>query len=325
MNRGGKRMTVLRDEEIKQIYGLPRFTEEQRNTYFALNPSEKQEVTKLRSVKTRVYFILQLGYFKAKKIIFVFEPAEVKADASHILKRYYSEQDECDTNLIFSYYIRNDHQKRILRLMNYQRASEQIRSELLQKAIALVRIHTKPVYVFRELLVRLENRQIVIPGYTVLQNIIVKALAHERKRLELATSSLLTAQDRVILNRLLATGDTLYELTLIKKEPKDFGFNETRSELARLTGLKEFYLSTQRILPALGISNENIKYYASLVGYYSIYKLKRMAPKTAYLYLVCFIANRYCRGHDNLVNSLLYRVNQYIASAKKAAKDLVYT
>ncbi len=146
MKRGGKRMAVLRDEEIKQIYGLPRFTEEQRNTYFALNPAEKQEVAKLRSVKTRVYFIVQLGYFKAKKKLFVFEPADVKADASHILQRFYPEQDECDTNLIFSYYIRNDHQKRILRLMNYQRATDQIRSDLLQKAIALggrIRIWTK--------------------------------------------------------------------------------------------------------------------------------------------------------------------------------------
>ncbi len=38
MDRAGKRMVVLKDEEIKQIYGLPGFTEEQRNTYFALNP-----------------------------------------------------------------------------------------------------------------------------------------------------------------------------------------------------------------------------------------------------------------------------------------------
>jgi hypothetical protein len=30
-------MAVLRDEEIEQIYGLPGFTEEQRNTYFAIN------------------------------------------------------------------------------------------------------------------------------------------------------------------------------------------------------------------------------------------------------------------------------------------------
>ena len=43
-------MAVLKDEEIKQIYGLTKFTEEQRNTYFALNPSEKQAAAKLRSV-----------------------------------------------------------------------------------------------------------------------------------------------------------------------------------------------------------------------------------------------------------------------------------
>jgi TnpA family transposase len=122
----------------------------------------------------------------------------------------------------------------------------------------------------------------------------------------------------------LSGGDTLYELTLLKKEPKDFGFYETRSEIARLKGLKEVFSSTQKILPELGISNENIKYYASLVGYYSVYKLKRMAPETVTLYLLCFISNRYCKGHDNLVNTFIYLVSQYDANAKKEAKELVY-
>ncbi len=76
MNSAGKRMAVLSDGKIKQVYGLPKFTDEQRNTYFALNPSEKQEVAKLRSLRIKSLFILQLGYFKANKMFFVFEFAE---------------------------------------------------------------------------------------------------------------------------------------------------------------------------------------------------------------------------------------------------------
>ena len=34
-----------------------------------------------------------------------------------------------------------------------------------------------------------------------------------------------------------------------------------------------FYALAQRVLPVLEISNESIKYYASLVSYYSVYKL----------------------------------------------------
>jgi TnpA family transposase len=187
-----------------------------------------------------------------------------------------------------------------------------------------VRIHTKPTYVFRELLTYLENRRIVIPGYSVLQNIVGKALSHERERLELVISAHLTEYEKDILDNLLTDGDTLHELTLLKKEPKDFGYKETRLEIARLADLKNLYRSSQAILLNLGISKENIKYYASLVGYYTIQKLKRMSPVTAYVYLLCFLSNRYQKGHDNLVNTFLHHVNQYVADVKNAAKEMVY-
>jgi len=77
-------------------------------------------------------------------------------------------------------------------------------------------------------------------------------------------------------------------------------------------------------LPELNISGESIKYYASLVSYYSVYKLKRFSEWTAYLYLLCFVYHRYQRLHDNLLNCLIYNVRQYTDEAKAAAKDRVY-
>lgn len=74
----------------------------------------------------------------------------------------------------------------------------------------------------------------------------------------------------------------------------------------------------------MGISNESVKYYASLVGYYSVYKLKRLNEWVVYVYLLCFIYHRYQRVNDNLINTLIYNVRRYIDEAKDAAKERVY-
>jgi TnpA family transposase len=60
------------------------------------------------------------------------------------------------------------------------------------------------------------------------------------------------------------------------------------------------------------------------VGYYSVYKLKRLNQWMVYVYLLCFVYHRTQRLHDNLINSLLYNVRRYGDEAKAAAKEKVY-
>ena len=66
MENPGKRLVVLEGDEVEALYGRPRFTHEERVQYFALSPKEKSVLDQLHSIKSRVYFILQLGYFKAR-------------------------------------------------------------------------------------------------------------------------------------------------------------------------------------------------------------------------------------------------------------------
>ena len=42
-----------------------------------------------------------------------------------------------------------------------------------------------------------------------------------------------------------------------------------------------------KLLPYLDISNENIRYYASLVTYYSVFRLKQTRRGDHFLYLLC--------------------------------------
>jgi hypothetical protein len=49
-----------------------------------------------------------------------------------------------------------------------------------------------------------------------------------------------------------------------------------------------------------------VKYYASLVQFYTVYKLQRMAVPTARLYLLCFASYRFRQISDNLIEAFLY-------------------
>lgn len=78
------------------------------------------------------------------------------------------------------------------------------------------------------------------------------------------------------------------------------------------------------MLPHLEISNESIKYYASLVTYYSVFRLKQLDGQVVEIYLLCFVHHRTQRLHDNLLSSLIHDVRRYGDEAKAAAKERLY-
>jgi hypothetical protein len=113
-------------------------------------------------------------------------------------------------------------------------------------------------------------------------------------------------------------------MTQLKHEPKDFSASEIKREIHRGEQIRDLYHLADKLLPNLEISNESIKYYASLVSYYSVYKLKRFNESTAYIYLLCFVYHRYQRLHDNLIQCFIYHIRQYRETARAEAKEQVY-
>ena len=123
---------------------------------------------------------------------------------------------------------------------------------------------------------------------------------------------------------MLSDSQGLYEITLLKREPKDFSIKEIGREISRGKQIQHLYCLAKKLLPHLLISNESIRYYASLVNYYSVFRLNQLDEWMVYLYLLCFVYHRYQRIHDNLLNSLIYDVRRYADEAKAAAKERVY-
>lgn len=275
MNTTQKRLRILGDDEIEAIYGIPRFTHEERLEYFSLSPTEKAVLEQLYS-KSQIYYILQLGYFKARHMFFVFDLKEIEEDVKYIQEQYFP--DFQITDLEITKVTRLKQQSLILELYNYHSCDAEQRQALESKARQAAMVSAKPIYVFRELMHYMAEHRIVTPGYSFMQDTVGQALTYEQECLTTIVSNYLSHSDREDLNRLLEDETVLYE----------------------------------------------IKYYASLVGYYSVYKLKRFNESTAYVYLLCFIYHRYQRLHDNLINSLIYYVRRYTNESKSAAKERVY-
>jgi hypothetical protein len=233
-----KRLHILSDDEREALYGKPHFTPEERLEYFTLSPVEKAALEPFHSLKSRIYCILQLGYFKARQMFFVFSPPEVAEDVRYIQERYFPHVPY--PGLAMTKVTRLKQQRVILALCNYQYCGTQERQQLVAKARQAAMVCGQPVYVFRELLHYLTEHRLVAPGYSFLQETVGKALLEEQQCLITLVCHHLTPGETAALNRLLEDAQGLYEITLLKREPKDFSWREMAREIRRGQQLHPF-------------------------------------------------------------------------------------
>ena len=82
MASDSRRLSILTAQEIDDLYGLPRFSEDDRRLYFDLNPTERELVDGVFTLSVAVHLVLQLGYFKAKRQFYAYSVDEVCATTS---------------------------------------------------------------------------------------------------------------------------------------------------------------------------------------------------------------------------------------------------
>ena len=215
---------------------------------------------------------------------------------------------------------RLEQQQVILKLFGYQLCDTAAKSELEQKAKRVAMLSTQPIFILREVLQYLTNQRIVAPGYTYLQDMVGRTVSGERRRITALLGQALTAAVEHQLEGLLQADEGMYRISLLKHEPKDFNYGELRHELERRTFFQQLYEFGKTFLASAGLSNESVKYYASLVQFYTVYKLQRTAAPTTRLYLLCFAYYRFRKINDNLVEAFIHLVDQYEQQAKLASE-----
>jgi len=78
---------------------LPVSDDEDRAFYFDLSPPEKVILSHIHGIKSSVYYILHLGYFKARRQFFVFDLQQMAADAQYVKHLYFPGYELGDLNI----------------------------------------------------------------------------------------------------------------------------------------------------------------------------------------------------------------------------------
>ncbi len=155
------RLKILEDQEIEELYGRPQFNHDERVHFFGLTPEERAVADGHYNLASRVLFILQVGYFKAKTLFFAFKLDDVQEDVRHILQQHYPRFHDAELAAPSLKQIRHTQQRKILDLYGYRACNADERAALMEKAGQLVRISAKPIFLFQNLLQYLESRRIV--------------------------------------------------------------------------------------------------------------------------------------------------------------------
>ena len=123
------------------------------------------------------------------------------------------------------------------------------------------------------------------------------------------------------LAQLLVRDDTLSELAALKQDARDFGWRQRVQERDQRAQRGPLYRIAKTLLPKLAISQQNLRYYASLANFYTVYDLRRLKAEQTHLYLLCSAWLRYRQLTDNLVDALGYHMKQLEDESKTRARQ----
>ena len=110
--------------------------------------------------------------------------------------------------------------------------------------------------------------------------------------------------------------DKTYEITSLKHmSPKDFKYGEIkrRNIIIRGSKIRKLYIKLKKFQT---YDFKFIKYYASLVEFYSVYRIKYSRYKNCKIIYNLFLYHRFHKYNDNMINALKYNLNLFEAEYK---------
>lgn len=311
-----KRLNILTDSEVDDLYGVPEFTDAQRDEYFYLDDAEQALISRNNDGITNAYRVLILGHLKHKPVIHQFTFAEVKADLDYIRKKY-----QFRFSLIKAEINRTQRSRiydSILNFAGYERFDEE-KHQLTRFVSRVADQIAEPREVFDRCVSYLAelDKPVAIPAYSTLQKIISEGIKLEEKTLENRLLSKLSTADLGKLRKMAVAEDEKPLITRIKKLPKTFQRKEIYAEVEVFNKIQEIFPSIKLAVESLDISKKNIEYFGSLVTYYSISRLRTLPDGAFALILSCFLYQRYFYISDILIQGFIYHVRKLVDEARE--------
>jgi TnpA family transposase len=317
------RLAILSNDEFDNLYKIPKFTDEERESIFALDTFDKNYLNTIDSLSVKINYILHVGYFRTSQYFFSLEFNKVTDDVLFIIKTYFPESSLPKKEIGKRQYYEN--RKVVINKYEMKVYTNKFEKQLTSYLKTLVKQHSAPKYLFDSLLNYCHQQKTIRPSYTILQELIAKYCNNEKNRLRRKLYTLMDSTLRNSLDNLLEKDNLFYHLTLIKQDQKSFSTSAIRSTVEKNQLLEQIYQKSVTLIKDLNISEQNIILYSDLAERYTVYGLRNIKqPNLVRLYLLCYVHHRFLKINDHLIASFIYKVNGYTEDADLYQKEEIY-
>ncbi len=321
----GKRLHILSLKEYEEIYGLPKFTNNDRLNYFDLNYFELEKLNQIKSNEAKVLYIIQLGYFKAKFQFYPFRLKEVIEDVNYICTKYLTGIKLVNVNLL-SYEKSGKNQRKLIRdLLGFQDYTPN--SSFQKYLLDLCQIDLNPKFLYENLHIEFMKRKIIIPGYKTFQLLISNAIQIYEMQLHNNLSSLITKEDVLKIDEFMQLKDNdeyLSKLAFIRTSSKGFTQSYVGEEIEKRTHLEKLFLRSKEIVLKLELSEAIIKKYAKYIDAYQYSHIRKWESNKRNLHILCFIYYRYLKSNDDMIRTFIYWVNRYEQDINSRLREQIF-
>ena len=83
------RIHLLPENKINELYNIPNFTDQEMEIFFSLSADDHLLLTKYKTIKLKIYFIIQLGYFRATQQFYNFSLEDIPKEVLYVAKLYF--------------------------------------------------------------------------------------------------------------------------------------------------------------------------------------------------------------------------------------------
>jgi TnpA family transposase len=312
MRLQSKRLSILSQPEVQEVYSVPVFNARDREHFFTFTEDELAAVKLLHSHRHRIHFLLMLGYFKFKPVCLKLQWTAIASDYQYITERYFPGANLQKHTL--SRLTRNRYYRRIFEMLDYQNFTKELEHELLTQLFKHAAYYIDEAQLFNNAIRLLESKQIAIPGYSTLQDIISTAINTEETRLAKLIDAKLTNQDEFL--SLIDAANKPVPLNNLKKLARTYRPGEYKSEIARHQLLSPLATKASLLIEQLKIPEGNIRYFAMRCQQYDLRDLRALKKGKSLLHLICFVTTRFRLANDSLILSFMIAYKDFNEQTK---------
>lgn len=319
-------------KQVREYDYPPKVSANDRGQFFELPPIAQRYYRSLRGSLSKLNFLLQYGYFRARSRFFEANKYQVKDIQFLISHHRLSDLSACDSTTKIKNMLSEmagatstRHRQTILRCEGF-RAFDEAAEELLKEQAqyyACQRMGKEEA--LTALIQFCTDQGVSLPSYHVLNSIVTDGFRFEETRMIQIIAEHLEPQNKQEILNLLGVGS---QRATLLSEAKSIDQSVTARSLGknakRLDELKRLYRKNYLVFGALDLSDQALTYYSGWIVRAKVSQINQIRDKNkACLYLLAFIKFQYYQRQDHAIESFISLVKKADNRAQKKANELL--